>query len=107
MKTNKPKLKTQRKTRINIQLSQTLTMNSAHDIKILEYWICIYSLTEDVFKKVFPGIKNFAKYKQISNLQRKKNIFEKKQNKNKTKQNKTQFSMVKSQLMVYQKEQSL
>ena len=77
MKTNKPKLKTQRKTRLNIQLSQTLTMNAAHDIKILEYWICIYSLAEGVFKKVFPGIKNFAKYKQISNLQRKKNILEK------------------------------
>ena len=53
-------------------------MNAAHDIKILEYWICIYSLAEGVFKKVFPGIKNFAKYKQISNLQRKKNILEKK-----------------------------
>ena len=102
MKTDKPKLKTQRKTRLNIQLRQTLTMNAAHDIKILEY-----SLAEGVFKKVFPGIKNFAKYKQISNLQRKKNIFEKKQNKNKTKQNKTQFSMVKSQLMVYQNEQLL
>ena len=33
-------------------------MNAAHDIKILEY-----SLAEGVFKKVFPGIKNFAKYK--------------------------------------------
>ena len=104
MKTNKLKLKTQRKTRLNIQLSQTLTMNAAHDIKILEYWICIYSLAEGVFKKVFPGIKDFAKYKQISNLQRKKNILEKQQQKNK---NKTQFSMVKSQLMVYQNEQSL
>ena len=104
MKTNKLKLKTQRKTRLNIQLSQTLTMHAAHDIKILEYWIYIYSLAEGVFKKVFPGIKDFAKYKQISNLQRKKNILEKKQQKNK---NKTQFSMVKSQLMVYQNEQSL
>ena len=80
MKTNKPKLKTQRKTRLNIQLSQTLTMNAAHDIKILEYWICIYSLAEGVFKKEFPGIKNSAKYKQISNLQRKKH-FGKKQTK--------------------------
>ena len=87
MKTNKPKLKTQRKTRLNIQLSQTLTMNAAHDIKILEYWICIYSLAQGVFKKVFPGIKNSTKHKQISNLQRKKNILEKKQNKNKIKQN--------------------
>ena len=71
-------------------------MNAAHDIKILEYWICIYSFAEGVFKKVFPGIKNFAKYKQISNLQRKK-IFWKKKTKKKQKQNKTQFSMVKSQ----------
>ena len=85
MKTNKPKLKTQRKTRLNIQLSQTLTMNAAHDIKILEYWICIYSLAEGVFKKVFPGIKNFVKYKQISNLQRKKKTFSKKNKKNKNK----------------------
>ena len=84
MKTNKPKLKTQRKTRLNIQLSQTLTMNAAHDIKILEYWICIYSLAEGVFKKEFPGIKNSAKYKQISNLQRKK-TFWKKTNKQKKK----------------------
>ena len=82
MKTNKPKLKTQRKTRLDIKLSQTLTMNAAHDIKILKYWICIYSLAEGVFKKVFPGIKNFAKCKQISNLQRKKNILEKKKKKN-------------------------
>ena len=36
MKTNKPKLKTQRKTRLKIQLSQMLTMNAAHDIKILD-----------------------------------------------------------------------
>ena len=85
MNTNKPKLKTQRKTRLNMLLSQTLTMNAAHDIKILEYWICIYSLAEGVFKKVFPGIKNFAKYKQISNLQRKKKHFGKKTKKTKTK----------------------
>ena len=98
MKTNKPKLKTQRKTRLNIQLSQTLTMNAAHDIKILEYWICIYSLVEGVFKK-FLRIKNFAKYQQISNLQR-KNILEKNENK-------AQFSLVKSQFMVYQIEQLL
>ena len=85
MKTNKPKLKTQRKTRLNIQLSQTLTMNAAHDMKILEYWICIYSLAEAVFKIVFPGIKNFTKYKQISNLQRRKKQHFGKKNKNKTK----------------------
>ena len=89
MNTNKPKLKTQRKTRLNMLLSQTLTMNAAHDIKILEYWICIYSLAEGVFKKVFPGIKNFAKYKQISNLQRKKTFWKK--NKKKQKQNKRNF----------------
>ena len=39
MKTNKPKLKTYRKTRLNIQLSQTLTMNAAHDIKILDMYL--------------------------------------------------------------------
>ena len=39
MKTNKPKLKTLRKTRLNIQLSQTLTMNAAHDIKILDKYL--------------------------------------------------------------------
>ena len=105
MNTNKQKLKTQRKTRLNILLSQTLTMNAAHDIKILEYWICIYSLAEGVFKKVFPGIKNFAKCKQISNLQRKKTFWKK--TKKKRKQNKIKFSMVKSQLMVYQNEQLL
>ena len=72
MKTTKPKLKTQRKTRLNIQLSQTLTMNTAHDIKILEYWICIYSLVEGVFKKCFleskilPGINiQFTKKKHF------------------------------------------
>ena len=70
MKTNKPKLKTQRKTRLNIQLSQTLTMNTAHDIKILEYWICIYSLVEGVFKKYFleskilPSINRYPIYKE-------------------------------------------
>ena len=103
MKPNKPKLKTQRKARLNIQLSQTLIMNAAHDIKILEYWICIYSLAEGVFKKCFlesktlPSINRYPIYKEEKN-----NILEKKQ-----KQNKTQFSMVKSQLMVYQNEQLL
>ena len=57
MKANKTKLKTQRKTRLNVQLSQTLTMNAANDMKILEYWICIYSLVEGVFKKRFLGSK--------------------------------------------------
>ena len=76
-------------------------MNAAHDIKIMEYWICIYRLAKGVFKKVLPGIKNYAKYKQISNLQRKKKHFQKQIIK---KKNKTRFSMVKSQLMVYQNE---
>ena len=44
MKTNEAKLKTQTKTRLNIKLNQTLTMNAAHDIKVLEYQICIYSI---------------------------------------------------------------
>ena len=47
-------------------------MNAAHDIKILEYWICIYSLVEGVFKKCFleskilPGINiQFTKKKHF------------------------------------------
>ena len=32
-------------------------MNAAHDIKILEYWTCIYSVVEGVFKKYFLGSK--------------------------------------------------
>ena len=42
MKTNKPrfkKKKTERKTKLNIQLSQTLTMNATHDIKILDMYL--------------------------------------------------------------------
>ena len=70
-------------------------MNFAHDIKIFD----MYLQFGRGCKKVFPGIKNFAKYKQISNLQR-KNILEKNKNK-------AQFSLVKSQLMVYQIEQLL
>ena len=38
MKTNKPKLKIKRKTRLNIQLSQTLTMK-LHDIMILDMYL--------------------------------------------------------------------
>ena len=70
MKTNQPKLKTQRKTRLDIQLNQTLTMNAAHDIKILEYWICIYSLVEGVFKKCFlkskilPSVNRYPIHKE-------------------------------------------
>ena len=61
-------------------------MNAAHGIKILEYWICIYSLAEGVFKKCFlesktlPSINRYPIYKE-------KKTFLKK-NKNKTKQNK-------------------
>ena len=72
-------------------------MNAAHDIKILDMYLLF---GRPCIQKVFPGIKNFAKYKQISNLQR-KNILEKKN------ENETQSSMVKSQLMVYQNEQLL
>ena len=45
-------------------------MNAAHDIKILEYWICIYSLVEGVFKKYFleskilPSISRYAVHKE-------------------------------------------
>ena len=57
-------------------------MNAAHDIKILEYWICIYSLAEGVFKKCFlesktlPSINRYPIYKE-----------KKKKNKNKIKHN--------------------
>ena len=76
-------------------------MNAAHDIKILEYCICIYDLVEVVFKKSFleskilPSINTYPIYKE------KKTFWKKKTKKN---ENKTQFSMVKSQLMVYQNE---
>ena len=81
MKTNKSKLKPQRKTRLNIQLSQTLTMNAAHDIR---YWICIYSLVEGVFKKCFleskilPSINRYPIYKEKAFWKKKK---KKKENK--------------------------
>ena len=39
MKTNKPKLKTKRKTRLNFQLSQMLAMNTVHDCKILDMYL--------------------------------------------------------------------
>ena len=39
MKTNKPKLKKQTKTGLNIQICQTLTMNAAQDIKILNMYL--------------------------------------------------------------------
>ena len=70
MKTNEAKLKTQTKTRLNIKLNQTLTMNAAHDIKVLEYQICIYSLVEGVFKKCFleskilPSINRYPIFKE-------------------------------------------
>ena len=71
-------------------------MNAAHDIKILEYWICIYSLVEGAFKFFFLESKSLPSiYRYPINKQK---TFWKK------KENKTQFSMVKSQLMVYQNE---
>ena len=39
MKTSKPKLKTLAKTKLNIQLSQKLTMNAALDMKILNMYL--------------------------------------------------------------------
>ena len=70
-------------------LSQTLTMNAAHDIKILEYWICIYSLAESVFKKCFleskilPSINRYPIYKEKKHFGKK--------TKKKQKQNKRNF----------------
>ena len=66
MKTNKPKIKTEK----NKTQHSALTMNGVHDIKILEYWICIYSLVEGVFKKFFleskvlPSINRYPIYKE-------------------------------------------
>ena len=53
-------------------------MNAAHDIKILEYWICIYSLAEGVFKKCFlesktlPSINRYPIYKEKKTFWKKK-----------------------------------
>ena len=61
-------------------------MNAAHDIKILEYWICICSLAEGVFKKCFlesktlPSINRYPIYKEKKTFLKKK---KKKQNKTK------------------------
>ena len=63
-------------------------MNAAHGIKILEYWICIYSLAEGVFKKCFlesktlPSINSYPIYKEKKNFGKKN-----KKNKNKIKHN--------------------
>ena len=71
-------------------------MNAAHGIKILEYWMCSFSLAEGVFKKCFleskilPSTNRYPIYKEKTFW--KKNV------------NKTQFSLVKSQLIVYQNE---
>ena len=57
----------QTKTGLDIQLSQTFTMNAAQDIKIL---ICIYSMVESAFKQYYlksknwPNINSFAFYKK-------------------------------------------
>ena len=59
METNKKNLKTQTKTRLGIQLSQTLRMNAAQDIKILNMYVyfaythSIDSITKAMFKFVF------------------------------------------------------
>ena len=66
MKTNKPKLKTQRKTRLNIQLSQTLTMNAAHDIKILDMYLQFgRGCNKKCFleSKILPSINRYPIYK--------------------------------------------
>ena len=45
-------------------------MNAAHDIKTLEYLICIYSLVEGIFKffflesKSLPSINRYPIYKE-------------------------------------------
>ena len=71
-------------------------MNAANDIKILGYWTCIYSLVESLFRKCFleskilPNINRYPIYKE-------KTFWKKNENN-------TQFSLVKSQLMVYQRE---
>lgn len=57
----------QTKTGIDIQLSQTFTMNATQDVKIL---IWIYSMVESAFKQYFlksknwPNINSFAFYKK-------------------------------------------
>ena len=80
IKTNKPQLKTQRKTRLNSQLSQTLTIN-ADDIKMLNIFNMFNLLNSEYIysleKGAFPEINNLAKCKQISNFQRKKKFLEK------------------------------
>ena len=97
MKTKKPKLKTE-KTRLNIQLSQTLTMNAAHDIKILDMYLQFgRGCNKKCFleSQILPNINRYPIYK------------EKKKIGKKTNENKTQFSLVKNQLMVDQNEQLL
>ena len=67
-------------------------MNAAQGIKILNMYL---SFGRGCIQKVFPEIKNLAKYKWISNLQR-KSILEKIKIK--------QLSLAKNQLMVCQNE---
>ena len=85
MKTNIPKLKTYRKTRLNIQLSQTLTMNAAHDIKILEYRICIHSWQRVYLKKCFLESKTLPSKNRYPIYKKKIYFFLEKKQKNKTK----------------------
>ena len=78
-------------------------MNAAHDIKILEYRICIHSWQRVYLKKCFLESKTLPSINRYP-ICKEKNFFGKKTKTKKKKQNKTQFSMVKSQLMVYQNE---
>ena len=65
METNKTNQKTQMKT-------ETLIMNAAQDIKILN--MCL-QFRGGCIQNIFPGMKSLAEYKNIFNLQR-KNILE-------------------------------
>ena len=61
----------QEKNKTHIELSQTLTMNAAQDIKILNIYL---SFGRGCIQKMFAETKSLAKYKLISNLQRKSNL---------------------------------
>ena len=71
MKTNKPNQKTQTKAKLDTQVSQTLTMNAAQDKKMLNTYL---QFGRGCIQEVFPKIKNIAKYKQSSSLQRKNTL---------------------------------
>ena len=61
------KLTTLTNTGLNIQLSQTLTINAAQDIKILNMYLFFGG---GCMQKIFPEMKKLTKYKYISNFQR-------------------------------------